>query len=81
MQASVDHLSNTLGEFSVELEPSEQSHIPAYIRKFQLSQTVPTVERFESTGDDPLTMSDVAALTGIGPVSYTHLTLPTKRIV
>ncbi len=69
VQASIDNLSNTLDEFSVEVSPSEQSHIPAHIRKFQLSQTVPTVEPFESTGDDPLIMSDVAAVTGIGRAS------------
>ena len=68
VQASVDHLSETLNEISEEFGPSEQSHIPANIRKFHASQTVPIVEPFESAEDDPLLFIDGAAVTGIGRV-------------
>jgi hypothetical protein len=66
VQASVDNLSNTLDEVSEEFSASEQSHIPANIRKFQAAQTTPTVEPFKSTDDDPIISSDGAAVTGIG---------------
>ncbi len=65
VQASVDHLSETIDEVSEEFSPSEHSHIPANIRKFHASQTVPIVEPLESTEDEPLLINDVAAFTGI----------------
>ncbi len=49
VQASVDHLSNTLDEVSEEFSPSDPTPIPTHIRKFQASQTVSRVEPLEST--------------------------------
>jgi hypothetical protein len=66
VEASVDQLSITLDAVSKELGASEQSRTPANIRRFQASQTTPTVEPVESTDDDLLIMSDVAAVTGMG---------------
>jgi hypothetical protein len=69
VQASVDKLSATLEEVSIESGPSDPTNIPDYIKSFQAAQTLPTVEAIESTEDDSLLFMDGAAVTGMGKAS------------
>lgn len=69
VQASVDKLSATLEEVSIESGPYDPTNIPDYIKSFQAAQTLPTVEAIESTEDDSLLFMDGAAVTGMGKAS------------
>jgi hypothetical protein len=72
VQASVAQLSDTLDQVSIEFAASDSPQTPAYIRQFQSAQTVPTLERLESTDDELLLTSDIAAVTGIGKASLSQ---------
>jgi hypothetical protein len=66
IQASADQLSKTLDAVITDFIPSDPTLIPAHIKRFQASQTMPTIGPLELTEDDPLLSNDVAAITGIG---------------
>ena len=60
---------------SVEMESPPITVIP---KAFQISEPTPLSK---AMGVIPAIVVMVVIKTGLNPVSYTHLTLPTKRIV
>lgn len=69
VQASVEQLSDILGEVKTKFGPSDLPRVPTNTRSFGLTQPVPPLDLDRETDDDPLLFMDGTAVTGIGNAS------------